>query len=69
MKSYSLKKAAELLHHRGGGYGLKLDIENADDFPIRCWKAKNGRWQGLNELTLPVLAAYYESKGAAVVSG
>ena len=64
MKTYTIKQAAELLHHRGGGYGLKLDIENADDFPIRCYK-KNGRWQGLNELTLPVIAAYYESKREA----
>ncbi len=61
MKEYTIKEAAQMLNHRGGGYGLKLDIEYAPDFPVRVYK-ECGRWHGLNDLTLGVLKAYYAAK-------
>ena len=61
MKEYTIKQAAQMLNHRGGCYGLKLDIENAPDFPVRVYKER-GRWHGLNDLTLGVLKAYYAAK-------
>lgn len=61
MKEYTIKQAAEMLNHRGGCYGLKLDIEYAPDFPVRVYKER-GRWHGLNDLTLGVLKSYYKAK-------
>ncbi len=61
MKEFTIKEAAQILNHRGGSYGLKLDIEYAPDFPVRVYKER-GRWHGLNDLTLGVLKAYYATK-------
>lgn len=61
MREYTIKQAAAMLGHRGGCYGLKLDVDNAPDFPVKVYKEKN-RWHGFNELTMPLLKAYYSSK-------